>query len=203
MALIAVSVLVFIFTFAPMLKEEIRYQLTRADTVAPVLTQAERRVMGTGESKPSSIVPVDENFGIVIPKIGANARIIPDVDWQDSRVYQRALTRGVAQAAGTAKPGEPGNMFLFAHSGTDFYEAARYNAEFYLLNKLIPGDVVHILYAGQRYEYTVTESKKVGAEAVEYLKQGLAGETLTLMTCWPPGTTLKRLVVTAERDPQL
>ncbi len=145
------------------------------------------------------LLPVSEDFGIVIPKIGANARIIPDVDWEDGAVYQRALTEGVAHARGTAKPGERGNVFLFSHSGVDFLEANRYNALFYLIDKLNPGDDIVVFFEGQKFEYRVVEKKKVAPEELEYLKGSEDQKTLTLMTCWPAGTTLQRLLVIAQQ----
>ena len=145
------------------------------------------------------IVPVDEDFGIIIPKIGANARVIPDVDWRDADVYQKALADGVAQAAGTARPGELGNVFLFSHSGVDFLEANRYNALFYLIDKLVTDDEITLLYRGEKFVYRVVEKKMVAPDSLEYLGGDNTTKTLTLMTCWPAGTTLKRLLVVAEQ----
>ena len=125
--------------------------------------------------------------------------LVANVDWKDAAVYQRALTQGVAHATGTAYPGQMGNIFVFAHSGIDFYEAVRYNAVFYLLNKLEPGDEITLIYQQRKFLYRVTEQKTVAPEAIGYLMGDPAKETLTLMTCWPAGTTLRRLVVVAER----
>ncbi len=193
--LVAVSVLVLVFTFWPVLKEEIVYQFSPKKTLRPVVLQAEQ----TGTVTPSVIVPVNEDFGIVIPKIGANAAIVPDVNWEDARAYQQALTKGVAHARGTAYPGELGNVFLFSHSGVDFFEATRYNAIFYLIDKLVPGDEIILLYQKQKLTYRVTEKKSVSQEQIEYLSGDPSKKTLTLMTCWPAGTTLKRLLVLAEQ----
>ncbi|MEP7162271.1 MAG: sortase [Candidatus Moraniibacteriota bacterium] len=195
--LIAVSLFILIFTYYPIVKEEAKYFVTQGDNATPVLTKEEEARVG--ENAPAALVPVDEEFGIVIPKIGANAKIIPDVNWEDSAAYQRALTRGVAQARGTSTPDKPGNLFLFAHSGVDFYEALRYNAVFYLIDKLEKGDTMDVFYQGKKYAYTVSEKKTVGAEAVEYVAGDKGKKTLTLMTCWPPGTTLKRLIVIADQ----
>lgn len=142
--------------------------------------------------------PVQPAFSIVIPKIGANSQIVADVDWQDSRVYQQALTKGVAHAQGSAKPGERGNVFLFAHAGSDPLEALRYNAVFYLLDKLTTGDVFFVWYQQERFTYQVTHKKIVQADEVQYIKGSDDLERLTLMTCWPAGTTWKRLIVQAE-----
>jgi sortase A len=146
-------------------------------------------------------VPIDEEFGIVIPKVRANSRIHADIDWQNPSVYQKALQTGVAQAKGTSTPDMPGSMFLFSHSGVDFYEAARYNAEFYLLGKLEAGDEIDIFYKGQKYLYTVRETKIVAPSEVEYLSGQTEAKTVTLMTCWPAGTTYKRLIVIADQKP--
>lgn len=200
-ALIAISALIVFLTFYPVFKEEAKYQLLPKHNTTAVLTQGEaEKKAQAGEQLASDVIyPVDEDFGIVIPKISANAKAIPDVDWQDSGVYQRALTKGVAHAAGTAHPGESGNVFLFSHSGVDFFEAARYNAVFYLIDKLVPGDEIILFYRKQKFTYQVTDKKTVSPESIEYLSGDQSKKTLTLMTCWPAGTTLKRLLVRAEQ----
>ena len=146
----------------------------------------------------AEIEPVDKDFGIVIPKIGANSKVIANVDPYNSKVYQRALTQGVAHAAGTILPGEIGNSFLFSHSSVNFYEASRYNSVFYLLNKLEEGDLIYIYVKGEKLEFTVIDKGLYNPSAVNFLKSTGQGSTLTLMTCWPPGTTFKRLIITAR-----
>jgi len=147
---------------------------------------------------PKQIVPVDTNFGIVIPKIGANAKVIANVDWKNQGVYTEALSRGVAHAKGSALPGKVGNVFIFAHSAGNFYEANRYNAIFYLLDKLVKGDEIDIYYNGGKFTYFVTNKATVDGSQVQYLSGNDQTQTLTLMTCWPPGTTFKRLIIQAK-----
>ncbi len=145
------------------------------------------------------LFPEDPNFSIVVTKIGANARIISNVDASDEKIYLDALNKGVAQVMGTAFPGERGHIFLFAHSTDYFWNVGTYNAIFYLLNKLEPKDEVNLFYKGQRYVYRVVDKKIVDPSQVEYLTRKTNKEFLTLQTCWPPGTTLKRLLVFAVR----
>ena len=143
--------------------------------------------------------PVNRDFGIVIPKIGANATVIANVDPYNPKIYQKRLALGVAHAKGSSLPDQAGNVFLFSHSSADFYQATRYNAVFYLINKLEPGDEITLYYQGRAFVYQVEESKMVAADAVNYLKSSSQEKTLILMTCWPPGTTLKRLLVIARQ----
>lgn len=145
------------------------------------------------------LVPEDPKFSVVIPKIGANARILPNIDAADKDVYLAALQKGVAHTSGTTFPGEDGHIFLFAHSTDYFWNVGSYNAVFYLLYKLEKSDEIDIFYKGQRHVYQVVGSQIVDPQQVEYLTRKSNKEFLTLQTCWPPGTTLKRLLVFANR----
>ncbi len=198
--LVVFSVLFLLWNFFPVIYQETRYAFSKKDKDVEVITKKEASsFLGSEISKNKEIVePVDENFGIVIPKIMANAKIIPGVDPNDSVTYQKILTQGVAATAGSTIPGTEGNIFIFAHSGIDFYEAERYNAVFYLLDKLEKGDEIFIFYKGEKILYAVTESKTVGADKTKYYDEIPGKKTLTLMTCWPAGTNLKRYIVIAE-----
>lgn len=187
---ILIGLSIFIATFYQTIFLEAKYFFTKPNSHA---------VVSTDKKNAQAIHPVDSDFGIVIPKIGANAKIIPNVDPYNSYVYQIALTKGVAQAKGTALPYEMGNMFLFSHSAANFYVANQYNAIFYLLSKLTTKDTIYIYYKNQKYTYEVTKSLLVESSHVEYLQKSFAKHTLTLMTCWPPGTSWKRLLIIAQQ----
>ncbi len=150
------------------------------------------------EPPPLAISPLDPNFDIVIPKIGANAKVLANVNPGKESEYLEALKRGVAHADGTAYPGQTGNSFLFAHSVGNFWEVSRWNAVFYLLRELNPGDEVDVFYNGVRYLYRVYDKKVVDPADTQYLNIQTNFPMLTLQTCWPPGTTLKRLLVFAR-----
>ena len=186
-AAFSVGFFILLLTFYPVIREELRF---RFFTVNP-----------TSTSPDAQNNPVDTTFGIVIPKIGANAHVVADVDPYDSRVYQRALTKGVAHAKGTSYPGEPGNVFLFSHSSANFYEATRYNSVFYLLHAMEKGDVINLYYNNRKFRYIVTQKITVAPSEISYLTNDATVPTLTLMTCWPPGTTFWRLLVLAVLKP--
>lgn len=176
--LVLLSLLIPARTFAPVIKSEINYQLNK--------------------NKSTDITPINTDFTVVIPKINANAKVVKNVDPYNSSVYQYALTQGVAHALGTATPDTNGNTFIFAHSAGNWYQANQYNAVFYLLNKLTTNDQIFVYYQNQKYTYLVKELKFITPTDIKFMNQDLSKHQLTLMTCWPPGTTLKRLVVIAE-----
>jgi len=157
----------------------------------------------TGGDKIEEIRPMDPYFSVVIPKIGANAKVIPNVDPSDQDEYLRALEKGVAHAAGTDFPGGRSNIYLFAHSTDSFWNVGRYNAVFYLLKELNPGDEINVFFSRVRYKYKVVERRIVSANEVGYLTDKTPFEQLILQTCWPPGTTLERLLVIARPESEI
>lgn len=154
----------------------------------------------TGGNKVESISPVSSTFGIVIPKIGANAPIIPNIDPGKPNEYLPALQMGVAHAIGTVFPGIQGNIYLFAHSTDSFWNVGRYNAVFYLIKELENGDEIDVFYNGVRHVYRVVNKMVIEASEVQYLTSDSGTEQLTLQTCWPPGTAWKRMIVIAKPE---
>lgn len=141
----------------------------------------------------------DTDFSIVIPKIGASAKIIPNVDPVNENEFLPSLQKGIAHAKGSVFPGMPGNVYLFAHSTDSWWNVGRYNAIFYLLKDVEPGDEITVFFEGRRHNYVVTEKVIADPGEVSFLRNAQVGpEKLILQTCWPPGTTWKRLFVIAE-----
>lgn len=199
-------------TFAPSLYYELQYQIIQyrgvtfsVPDIEKVNIQEAKKTAPTtsfgqilGGSKQQEIIPVDTQFSIVIPKIGATARIYPNIDPTDETEFTKILTEGVAHAKGTVFPGVKGTTYLFAHSTDNFWNVGRYNAIFYLLKDLKVGDEVIVFFEGRRYEYTVSENKIGEADDVSYITNArITDEKLVMQTCWPPGTTWKRVYVTA------
>ena len=184
--LILVGAFALIYSFWPVAEAELKYSLAQMKSHE-----------NTAVEQP--ITPVDDQFGIVIPKINANAPVVTNVDPYNANDYQQKLTKGVAHAQGTGLPNSERTMFLFAHSSGDLLMARRYNSVFYLLSKLEPNDEIVIYYHGAPYSYRVSQLKEVSPNSVEYLTE-LVDTDLVLMTCTPPGTTWKRLLVLASRN---
>ncbi len=209
--LILASLFFIAKTFYQPVREEVRYFVNQVAGKHYFVAGTKEAQQAPAEVKKGSLAkllnindveiltPKDTNFSIVIPKVGANANIIPNVNAANESEYLEALKHGVAHAAGTAFPGEGGHIFLFAHSTDYIWNVGTYNAVFYLLYKLEKGDEVNLFYKGQRYVYKVIDKRIVDPSEVEYITRKSNTEFLTLQTCWPPGTTLKRQLVFATR----
>ena len=190
--LIFVGTTILLLIYWPIIKEEVRYGFDQMTHVRYSLD-----IQEAGSFDKPLIVP-NTDFSITIPKIAAVAPVIEDVDPLNKDEYLMALRNGVAHAKGTARPGEKGNVYIFAHSTDAFYNVGKYNAVFYLLGKLSKGDEIYIYYQGVKIKYLVRQVKVVSPDDIQYLTKNTEENTLTLQTCYPPGTTIDRLVVTAN-----
>jgi len=112
------------------------------------------------------------------------------------------LQRGVVHYPGTAKAGQAGNFFVTGHSSYYPWSPGKFKTVFARLGDLQPGDEYWVYYGGDKHRYTVTDKKEVKPSNVDVLNQPVGKRTSTLMTCTPVGTTLRRLIITADEvDP--
>ena len=204
------GLITFIFMLGPLVQAEVSYRADRILQVKRTVPQitALQQVEATSSAQTVSfsninasednIIPVSTEYGIVIEKINANAKIIAGVNPGNEREYVNALTAGVAAALGSTPPGQPGNLYLFSHSTDAPWNIVRYNAIFYLLRELEAGDLVVIFYKNKRYDYIVFDKTIVNPTDVSYLTNRYETPVLTLQTCDPPGTLLNRLIVRAK-----
>lgn len=208
-------------TFGPALFYEAQFQLIKSRGINFKVAEADEaprqqgfgdviKVSEVGSSDPGFsdiltgsteqiLVPKDTDFSITIPKIGASAKIYPNIDPANSEEFVPVLQKGIAHAKGSVFPGFAGNVYLFAHSTDNWWNVGRYNAVFYLLKNLGKGDPIVVFFENRRHDYVVSDVLIMDAKDTSLIAKGPGGEQkLVLQTCWPPGTTWKRLVVTAN-----
>lgn len=138
---------------------------------------------------------------IIIPKINVEIPVIYDVPTIEESAVEKGLERGVVHYATTPNPGEIGNGVIFGHSANNILNHGKYKFAFVLLKRLENGDTFYVQKDGKRYAYKVFDKKIVPPTDVSVLYPSFPDKpsTFTLITCDPPGTSLNRLVVTAEQ----
>lgn len=135
-----------------------------------------------------------ENDKLKISKIAVDAPVFWDVE--PDKIIE-TLLGGVAHYKGSGLPGEGSNIFIVGHSSNYFWIKSDYNNVFSLLDKLEKGDRIELTKDNKSYFYDVVDKRVVKPDQVEVL-QRTPKETLSLMTCWPIGTSYERLVVQAQ-----
>lgn len=150
---------------------------------------------------PTTDIAVSNDPKLIIPKINVDVpveyNVTPDYDSQ-----MKAMENGVAYfgiPGADSKPGQIGNTVLSGHSSNDIIDRGDYKFIFARLDQLVNGDTIYVNYQGKRYSYTVTKKEVVKPTEVSKLVYKTDKPILTLITCTPLGTSLDRLLVTAEQ----
>jgi len=144
--------------------------------------------------QPESFNTADDGlvyYNLSIPKLKID-RAVVHIGGED-------LKKSLIQYPETAFPGQFGNTVVFGHSVLpQFFDAENYLTIFSTLYKLREGDEIYLFYDGVEYRYQVDMLFEVSPNDLSVLEQRFDGKFLTLITCTPPGTYLRRLVVKAK-----
>lgn len=161
-----------------------------------------------GNIEPQNIIvdpTVQTNVGaeplLIIPKINVQAPIAFGVG-NDYDSQMKAMETGVANFSipgASSVPGQTGNTVLAGHSSNDAFVNGDYKFIFAQNEKLQTGDTIYVNYQGKRYTYSITAKEVVMPEEVSKLVYPTDKPILTLVSCVPLGTALKRLLITAEQ----
>jgi sortase A len=150
---------------------------------------------------PTTSLAVSPEPKLIIPKINVDVPVNYDTT-PDYNSQMAAMQNGVAYfgiPGANSKPGQVGNTVLSGHSSNDIIDKGDYKFIFARLDQVDKGDAIYVNYQGKRYTYTVTKKSVVAPTDVQALVYPTTKPILTLITCTPLGTSLNRLLVTAEQ----
>lgn len=130
-------------------------------------------------------------YVISIPKLNiSRARVV--VGGED-------LSKSLVHFLPKTLPGEYGNVTVFGHSTLpQLYNQNDYKTIFTYLPELDRHDKIYVEINDSRYEYEVYDMFVVNPDQVSVLDQKYDNAYMTFITCVPPGTYWKRLVVRAK-----
>jgi sortase A len=129
-------------------------------------------------------------YYLSIPKLGINRATVRN-DHTD-------LKESLIHYPGTAMPGDLGNAVIFGHSVLpQFFNPANYLTIFSTLHTLKPGEEITLTQDNATYTYKITEMYQTEPEDLTPLAQSYGNRYLTIITCTPPGTYLRRLIIKA------
>lgn len=173
---------------SPVPKGEVR----SATTSSPYplnLTQASNWFVGA-PSLPETPSKV-RYYNLSIPKLKIEQAVV-EIGGDD-------LSKNLIHYKGTALPGKPGNAVVFGHSTLpQLFDPKNYLSIFSTLPTLKKGDDIKVDYDGIVYTFRIEEMFEVKPTNFKVLEQRYDDSYLTLITCVPPGTYLRRLVVQAR-----
>jgi len=129
-------------------------------------------------------------YTISVPKIKIEEAVVSTVDTD--------LGKHLVNYQGTGIPGKNGNAVIFGHSTLpQLFNLKDYKTIFANAYMLNDGDIIYATLNGVTYTYRIFKITVVDPENSSALVQDYDNSYLTLVTCTPPGTTWKRLIVKA------
>ena len=143
--------------------------------------------------------PVLPSMGeqLLIPDLHISTPLIVPETPADAAI-EKALESGAAYYPGTPLPGDGTNTVITGHSSAPLFYKGNYATIFSRLDALPIGSLIYIFHHNSIYTYAVTSQEVVAPTDLAVLNQ-TPDEQLTLITCWPPGTTWERRIVLAKR----
>jgi len=156
---------------------------------------------GISAIDPTVSTAVSDENKLMIPKLNVDVPVHFGIS-NDTKTINNAMMHGVAHfmvPGASAFPGQIGNTVITGHSAGDIYSSNQYKFIFSGLERLVVGDLIYIDYNRVRYTYKMVGSKTVEPTDVNSLVYDGDKAMLTLITCWPLGTSRYRLLIQAEQ----
>lgn len=136
----------------------------------------------------SKVTPSLAQYTISIPKLKITDAVVSTVD--------EDLGSHLVNFQGTALPPDKGNSVIFGHSTLpQLYNPKDYHTIFAYAHTLKIGDDILVTADNVKYTYTINNITIVSPDDTSVLAQNYDNSYLTIVTCTPPGTTWKRLII--------
>lgn len=132
-------------------------------------------------------------------EIPSNNISVPLIWTQDVKDFDPDLKKGVVHYPGTALPGEVGTAYISGHSSGYLWDKSPYKQIFAGLGNVADGTSFTITATQKngksvRFNYVVQRRGEYAAnDQAQFLST--ADSIVALSTCWPVGTTARRLVL--------
>ncbi|MCL1929740.1 sortase [Candidatus Saccharibacteria bacterium] len=143
-------------------------------------------------------MPVGEDNMLVIPKLGLESPLVFDARSNQETDMQEALERGVVWynlPKANSMPGQLGNAVFLGHSSGDIFYGGQFKYIFSKLNRLNVGDTFYLNFNKKRYIYSIERREVIWPNEFDKLYMGDGNAWVTLITCDPPGSSVRRLAI--------
>ncbi len=138
-------------------------------------------------------VPVSakiDTFNLSVPALGIQNAEVSSSDYD--------LDKHLVDYYGPGNPLMPGTSVIYGHSTIpQWFDPHNYKAIFATLHTISVGDDIILTVLGQNYTYKIFSITITSPDDVNIFTQSYDNSYVTLVTCTPPGTTWRRLIVRA------
>lgn len=129
-------------------------------------------------------------FYLEIPKLGIESATV------QTNSISLSPDTFIGHLNGSSLPGDLGQVILYGHSTIpSLFNPTNYKTIFSKLDGLVSGDSIQLTYNDHQYLYKVTRSEIADPADLLTILGSANRKELVLITCFPFGTTQKRLLV--------
>lgn len=132
-------------------------------------------------------------YFLSIPRLKIDNAIVSTVDVD--------LSQHLVNFPGTSIPPVKGNAVIFGHSTLpQLYDPKNYKTIFANLHTMVVGDEIMVNSNNFVYKYKIYNISITEPTDTSYMSQESDDSYLTIVTCTPPGTIWKRLIIRARLE---
>lgn len=132
-------------------------------------------------------------YTLSIPKVKIEKAEVSTIDTD--------LGKHLVHFPGTPVPPSKGNAVVFGHSTLpQLFDPKNYKTIFANVHNLTIGDKFEVTVNGKLYTYSIVSIQIVEADDASYFIQQTDDSYLTVVTCTPPGTIWKRLIIKSRLE---
>lgn len=192
------------YTFFPLFSWQIFFASAQTQNLNTPIPQLSTLINTAGKTLSIDYTNANNWFPNYYPKasgekVTANYKMsIPSIDIKDAEVSTNDinLSQHMINFTGTAIPPQNGNAVVFGHSTLpQLYDPKNYKTILANAYKIKTGDDIFVSFDKISYRYKVISIIVVDPSDISVLEQDTRDSFLTLITCTPPGTVWKRLVI--------
>lgn len=145
---------------------------------------------------------------LIIPAIGVDVPLLnpsydKPIDQLTTDDFDAELYNGVIKYPTTPPPNTDNtdaHTMIFGHTSYEFYRSNPYGTVLKDIPKLQVGDEIKTVWNGQMQIYRVVEKKVIRPQQIpQVYEQYSDGHHLSLIGCYPIGTTTNRIVIVTEK----
>lgn len=167
--------------------------LNTARSVQTLYDPNARNWLPGSQYKEAEIVSQLSYYFISIPKLNIQNAVVSTVDTD--------LSTHLVNFPGTAIPPAKGNAAVFGHSSLPpLFDPKNYKTIFSTVHTLVIGDSILVTANNLTYKYKIYSISIVEATDTSFLSEDGNESYLTIVTCTPPGTTWKRLIIRSRLE---
>jgi sortase A len=176
--------------------------IVNSATIGSLISQASDNLSGVDYTNAENWFP-NFKFQKTKPRIDTYALSIPRLNIENAIVSATDddLSIHLVNLGGTALPPDKGNAVVFGHSTLpQLFDPKNYKTIFANAYELKEGDELFTNVSGAIYKYRIYSITVVSPNDTSVLEQDYSDSFLTLITCTPPGTIWKRLIIRSRLE---